>query len=82
MSGKSRDTTSDLAIGSERDRVKDRVTDRVKDRVRGSARAGGSERVTYKSRVDNQAHATSNTGLIRSPTHEQFQTRASIRKLN
>jgi hypothetical protein len=82
VSSKSRDTASDLAIGSERDRVKDRVTDRVTDRVRGSARAGGSERVTSKSRVDNQAHATSNTGLIRNSTHEQFQTRASIRQLD
>ena len=57
MSSKSRDTASDLAIGSERDRVKHRV----KHRARGSARARGSERVTDKSREDNQTHATSNT---------------------
>ena len=61
MSSKSRDTASDLAIGSERDRVKHRVKNRVKDRERGSARARGSERVTDKSKVDNQTHATSNT---------------------
>ena len=61
MSSKSRDTASDLAIGSERDRVKHRVNHRVKHRARGNARARGSERVTDKSRVDNQTHATSNT---------------------